>query len=63
MSRKAGYIACLYLKVILSLAVRSIDAYWMLWRRIAYRPASIPKLDELLPWNWRDRNKRAEKAA
>jgi transposase len=29
--------------------------------RIAAHPAQ--KLDELLPWNWRDRNKRAEKAA
>ncbi|MGF6429157.1 IS66 family transposase [Bradyrhizobium sp. Pha-3] len=63
-SDRGGDRAAMMYSLIVTAKMNDVDPQaWLadVLARIAAHPAQ--KLDELLPWNWRDRNKRAEKAA
>ncbi|WP_456848178.1 IS66 family transposase [Bradyrhizobium sp. USDA 4504] len=63
-SDRGGDRAALMYSLIVTAKMNDVDPQaWLadVLARIAAHP--VQRLDELLPWNWRDRNKRAEKAA
>ena len=63
-SDRGGERAAVMYSLIVTAKMNDIDPQaWLadVLARIAEHP--VQRLDELLPWNWRDRNKRVQKAA